>query len=190
MDRALIGALKTLTDPTRLRVAGALASGDATVDELAERTGVSRSTVDHHVRRLRKAGLVEATGRWPRARYHLKAERLNELGRSLDELERSAAEQIPDLVAPEGRELGRDEARVLDGFFEEDRLTTIPAQQSKRLVVLRYLRDRAFVEDREYPEKEVNQRLALFHPDPAALRRYLVDSGLMTREAGVYRRAA
>jgi hypothetical protein len=35
----------------------------------------------------------------------------------------------------------------------------------------------------------VNQRLALFHPDVAALRRQLVDSGLMTREAGEYRRA-
>jgi hypothetical protein len=57
------------------------------------------------------------------------------------------------------------------------------------LVVLRYLRDRSFTEDRAYPEKEVNQRLALFHPDVAALRRYMVDEGLMTRAAGEYRRA-
>jgi hypothetical protein len=32
-------------------------------------------------------------------------------------------------------------------------------------------------------------RLALLHPDVAALRRYLVDAGLMTRDAGIYRRA-
>ena len=31
-------------------------------------------------------------------------------------------------------------------------------------------------------------RLALLHPDVAALRRYLVDGGWMTREAGIYRR--
>jgi DNA-binding transcriptional ArsR family regulator len=190
MDRSLIGALKTLTDVTRLQVVGALSSGDASVDELAERTGIARAAVDHHLGRLRKAGLVDAVGRWPRARYHLKTERLNELGRSLDEFERSQAEPVPDLVAPEGRDLEADEARVLDGFFAADRLTTIPAQQSKRLVVLRYLRDRCFAEDRDYPEKEVNQRLALFHPDPASLRRYMVDAGLMTREAGTYRRAA
>jgi len=36
--------------------------------------------------------------------------------------------------------------------------------------------------------KEVNQRLALFHPDVAALRRYMVDGGLMTRANGEYRR--
>jgi hypothetical protein len=45
-----------------------------------------------------------------------------------------------------------------------------------------------FTEDRGYPEKEVNQRLGLFHPDVASLRRYMVDGGLVTREAGVYRR--
>jgi len=54
--------------------------------------------------------------------------------------------------------------------------------------VLVYLRDRCFPEDRVYPEKEVNQRLALFHPDVAALRRYMVDGGLMTRANGEYRR--
>ncbi|MBM4408749.1 MAG: DUF2087 domain-containing protein [Chloroflexi bacterium] len=78
---------------------------------------------------------------------------------------------------------------MLRAFFERGRLTTIPAQGAKRLVVLRHLRDRCFPEDREYPEKEVNQALALVHPDVAALRRYLVDTGLMTRAAGVYRRA-
>ncbi len=83
-----------------------------------------------------------------------------------------------------------EDARVLRGFFADDRLVSIPAQHAKRLVVLRYLRDRCFAEDRAYPEKEVNQRLALFHPDVAALRRYLVDDGLMTRAAGEYRRPA
>jgi DNA-binding transcriptional ArsR family regulator len=190
VDRALISALKTLTDPTRLRVVAALSVADAGVDELAERTGLSRATVDRHLRRLRTAGLVASSGRWPRTRYHLRPERLNELGRSLDELERAATDQVPDVVAPAGRELAPDEARVLGGFFEADRLTTIPAQHAKRQVVLRYLRDRCFAEDRDYPEKEVNQRLALFHPDPASLRRYMVDSGLMTRDAGTYRRAA
>ena len=40
-----------------------------------------------------------------------------------------------------------------------------------------------------YPEREVNALLAVWHPDVAALRRYLVDEGLLTREAGVYWRS-
>ena len=79
--------------------------------------------------------------------------------------------------------------RVLDAFFRDGRLVSIPARQGKRLFVLRELRERCFAEDREYPEKEVNMRLALVHPDVAALRRYLVDAGLLTRSNGIYRRA-
>jgi hypothetical protein len=43
-----------------------------------------------------------------------------------------------------------------------------------------------FREDRRYPEKEVNQRLAIFHPDVAALRRYFVDERYEDREIGLY----
>ena len=81
------------------------------------------------------------------------------------------------------------EDKVIWAFIRDNRLVSIPAQDKKRRVILRFLVERCFVEDRAYPEKEVNQRLALFHPDVAALRRYLVESGLMTRQAGEYRRA-
>jgi hypothetical protein len=47
---------------------------------------------------------------------------------------------------------------------------------------------RCFAE-RAYPEREVGERLAVYHEDVAALRRYLVDAGLMTRDRGEYRRA-
>ncbi len=81
------------------------------------------------------------------------------------------------------------DAKVLRSFFRDGRLASIPAQDRKKLVVLRHLLDLCFPEDRAYPEREVNQRLALVHPDVAALRRHLVDFRLMTREAGEYRRA-
>jgi hypothetical protein len=80
--------------------------------------------------------------------------------------------------------------RVIDAFFRDGRLVSIPARQGKRYFVLVELRERCFLEDRDYPEKEVNMRLALVHPDVAALRRYLVDAGLMTRSQGIYRRTA
>ena len=79
-------------------------------------------------------------------------------------------------------------AKVLWTYLVDGRLGTIPARGRKRLIVLRFLLERVFSEDRPYPEKEVNQRLALFHSDVAALRRYLVDEGLVDRDAGVYRR--
>jgi hypothetical protein len=79
--------------------------------------------------------------------------------------------------------------RVIDAFFRDGRLVSIPARQGKRWYVLLELRERCFEDDRDYPEREVNQRLAAFHEDVAALRRHLVDSGLMTRSNAIYRRA-
>jgi hypothetical protein len=90
-------------------------------------------------------------------------------------------------MADELRRLTEQE-RVIRAFVRDGRLVSIPAKPKKRELLLPYLLDLAFPEDRDYEEREVNQRLALLHRDVAALRRYLVDGGLMTRESGVYRR--
>ena len=74
-------------------------------------------------------------------------------------------------------------------FLREGRLVSIPARTRKRDLLLPVILEQCFPEDRAYEEREVNMRLALLHPDVAALRRYLVDGGLMTREAGIYRPA-
>ena len=79
--------------------------------------------------------------------------------------------------------------KVVRAFIRDGRLVSIPAKPSKRDLLLPVILDRSFPEDRPYEEKEVNMRLALLHPDVAALRRYLVDGGWMTRDAGIYRRA-
>lgn len=78
--------------------------------------------------------------------------------------------------------------RVLHAFFVDGRLTSIPARERKRQVVLRYLASTDFEEGRDYPERDVNMRLASRHRDVAALRRYLVDGGYLERHAGTYRR--
>jgi hypothetical protein len=79
--------------------------------------------------------------------------------------------------------------KVERAFLRDGRLVSIPAKPSKRDLLLPVILDRCFPEDRDYQEKEVNMRLALLNPDVAALRRYLIDGRLMTREAGIYRRA-
>jgi hypothetical protein len=100
----------------------------------------------------------------------------------------AAGKRHPSADPGPGRRL-TDEERVERAFFRGDRLVSIPARVGKRAILLPIIRDRCFPEDRDYEEKEVNMRLALLHPDVAALRRYLVDEGLMTRGGGIYRRA-
>ncbi|MBZ5737122.1 DUF2087 domain-containing protein [Nocardioides mangrovi] len=80
-------------------------------------------------------------------------------------------------------------ARVLSHFLDEDgRLHTIPSKHAKLLVVLDHLAQ-SFEPGDRYEEVEVNLVLRRFHDDYAALRRYLVENGFLTREAGIYWRS-
>jgi DNA-binding transcriptional ArsR family regulator len=183
MDHDLLDPLKALADPNRLRIAGACGSARRTVTQLAAELQLPEPAVRRHLDRLVAAGLVE-TG--PDATFALRVAAIHALGRRLAALEPTEPPAAT-MTRPDGSEIPADEAKIIRGFLKEDRLTTIPSQEKKRLVIVRYLRDRCFTEDRPYPEKEVNQRLALFHPDVATLRRAMVDEGLMVREAGIYR---
>ena len=87
-----------------------------------------------------------------------------------------------------GRRRLTEVEKVVRTFLRDDRLVSIPAKPRKRDLLLPVILDRCFPDDRDYEEKEVNMRLALLHPDVAALRRYLVDGRLMSREGGIYRR--
>ena len=187
MDPVLLETLKALSDASRLRIVGLLAARSYAVEELADALGLSAPTVAHHLKRLRSAGLVRSTARRPYVEYSLAVDRLHEVGRMLDRLEGSAevAEQLP---GPGGEPMPAFDAKVLRAFVSDGRLEIIPAQEKKRLVVLRWVLERCFPEARDYPEREVNERLATVHEDTAALRRYLVESRLMARSTGVYRR--
>ena len=80
------------------------------------------------------------------------------------------------------------EQRVLDTFVRGGRLVLLPTKRSKWLVVLDFL-SQQFEPGRTYTEAEVSETLQTFHDDYAALRRYLVDEGFLTREANVYWRS-
>jgi DNA-binding transcriptional ArsR family regulator len=57
----LVDFYKALGDERRLRLLGVLAEGPATLAELTERVELAKSTVHHHMRVLRTAGLVRVT---------------------------------------------------------------------------------------------------------------------------------
>jgi len=73
-------------------------------------------------------------------------------------------------------------------FFRDGHLTSLPSRSRYLVAALGVLADR-FEPGRTYPEPEVNERLAGDEPDPATLRRLLVDHGFMLRSRGLYRRS-
>ena len=81
-----------------------------------------------------------------------------------------------------------DRDRILATYMRDGRIVQIPRQRAKRMLILDLL-SQEFDPGVRYTEREVNETIARFHPDTAALRRYLVDEEFMEREAGIYWRA-
>ena len=74
--------------------------------------------------------------------------------------------------------------RVLRAYLVRGRLPVVP-RGAKRSLLLAYLAT-AFEPGVRYPESEVNAIVGVWNPDVAALRRYLVDEGLLARQDSVY----
>ncbi len=93
------------------------------------------------------------------------------------------------MFRPDLQDALRDRDAVLRAFLAPDgSLTAIPTKIRKRLVVLDLLAQQ-FEPGRRYEETEVNNTLRAYHPDVAALRRYLVEEGFLDRADGCYWRS-
>ena len=175
----LLNFFKALADPNRLKIIGLLAQQDLSVEQMAEMLGISSSTASHHLARLSKAGLVSARAESYYNIYQLDSKKLESLSKEL-----LAPDQLPTFV----REVDMDayDQKVVKNFTNTDgTLKLIPGQLKKMKAILLYILPE-FEEGKHYPEKDVNQILERYHEDYAQLRRSMVDTGLMTRENGVY----
>ena len=169
--------LRVLAEPERLAVAWLLAGGPHHAASLVSALGVPEQRVRRHLTRLTGVGVVAPDA--DRRRYHLVVETLRE-----------AAQEVGPPRDP-GVALGavfEVEEAVLRQYFRGGRLREVPAKRAKRLVVLERLA-LEFEVGISYGEREVNAVLLRFHNDYAALRRYLVDEGFLSRESGRYWRS-
>ncbi|HEY1531222.1 MAG TPA: DUF2087 domain-containing protein [Galbitalea sp.] len=71
----------------------------------------------------------------------------------------------------------------VDRFVRDGRITQYPVRADDRLEVLSWARDQALPDAEELSERALGERLSELTSDIAALRRYLVDSGLVIRDA-------
>ena len=179
-DANTVLLLKALADASRLQILRSLAEEDMYVERLAERLALKPPTVSFHLKKLSEAGVVESYKTQYYTMYRLKRQTLRQ---TLGDIVLAESEQQQLLQQ-------RDEQyrqKVLDTFFEYGVLKSIPVQRKKRRIVLEEL-VKAFEENRLYSEKEVSEQLALAHEDYCALRRYMIEERLMTRDKSGYRR--
>lgn len=173
--------LGLLADENRLRVVAAVILGASTAAEIARASDLDPRAALRALERLARGGVLDV-GRDDSGAQRWQVQ--------LSALQDAAGAAAAALAPPKEDHGASDpaEAAVLRAFLVDGRLTAVPASRSKRRVVLDHLA-RLFEPGVKYDEREVSAVLRAVHPDYAALRRYLVDEGFLTREAGAYWRS-
>jgi hypothetical protein len=167
----MLSFVKAMASADRLRIIGVLVRGRATQTEIAEQLHLPVRDVFNHLAFLAHIGVVHET----EGVYDLDEKTIESLARG--QLEGKRETYVP----PENKQ--EDARKVLKNYLNADgSLKQIPPRGNKLLIILNFIVD-AFAFDTDYTEKEVNTILRRFHLDTAALRRYLVDNGLMARES-------
>jgi hypothetical protein len=159
-----LDVLAALASPDRLRVFGAIAAtpDGLTLAAVVAAVGLDERLVQDAVGRLWQAGLL--------AREH------GRLVARVDAIKAAVTE-----LADSSESL--DEVPVaLRRLFSHGRLTAIPVNAGPRRELLEYLAG-LFPVGQPLSEADVNATLGRYHDDHAALRRYLVDAGLLNRDA-------
>ena len=166
----ILSFVKAMASADRLRIIGVLVRGRATQAEIAEQLHLSVRDVFDNLAFLVHVGVLHETD----GVYDLDEKAIETLARGQFEGKRPTYE-----IKEEKPE---DARKVLKNYLNADgTLKQIPPAKNRLLIVLNFIVD-AFAFDTNYTEKEVNTILRRFHLDTAALRRYLVDNGLMARE--------
>lgn len=174
----ILSFFKALSDESRLKIVGALAANERSVEELATLLELRAPTVSHHLARLKEVGLVEMRSEGTTHIYQLNTSEMRSLAKrvlAMDAIETFSEDVVSDAW----------ERKILGDFFEGQRLKEIPASRKKRDVILRWLVER-FNFDKRYSEKEVNTIIGKHHPDFATLRRELICAKLLARDSGTY----
>ncbi len=166
----ILSFVKALASADRLRIVGVLARGKASQSDIAEQLHLPARDLYNHLTFLVEVGIVHEEDGF----YDLDEKTIESYARGQFEGKRPSFEA--------NEEEPEDVRKVLKNYLNADgTLKQIPPQGNKLLIILNFIAE-AFAYDTNYTEKEVNTILRRFHLDTAALRRYLVDNGLMARE--------
>ena len=152
-----ISLFKCLGDKSRLQILKSLALEDMYVERLAERLGLTPSTISFHLKKLADVGAVRSYKTQYYTMYALCREVFQ--SRMLDIILEASDE-----AALQARREEEYRQRVIKTFFEYGKLKSIPAQRKKERIILEEI-VKAFEPDRLYSEREVNLIIADYFDD-------------------------
>jgi hypothetical protein len=160
-----------LAEEERIKVYAAVVLGAATPGEVAARAGLSAREAVRALGRLQQGGLVSTVE--------------GKLVGDVAVFKEAIREYGPAPVPGEPLDPDREKAAVLRAFIRDGRLVQMPVARGKRRIVLEHVAA-CFEPGVRYPERAVDAVLRAFMDDYVTIRRYLIDEGMLAREAGIY----
>ena len=165
-----------LLDVDRLKIVGELAKGNDRPTPIAENTGLDGDILAAHLRALVETGLVHRHAAPDGGeRYSLDDKALEEMSkRQFDRARKLAGQPARPRI---GAGFTPEQAKYIRSFTDPNGVIThLPSihVDAKLQAVLQYALQ-GIEPGRVYTEREFNQALAPCTPDPATVRRYLVD---------------
>ncbi len=171
--------IKALGDTSRLMIINSLLEKPQYVEEISKRLNLASSTVSFHLKKLEEANLVEKIKEQYYIIYNINEELFNISLKELilfDNFEKLHQEE----------RIKKYKQKVIDTFFENGKLKSIPVQHKKRWIILEKFIER-FQNNRIYKEQEVNNLINELFDDYVTIRRYLVDENILTRKNNEYK---
>jgi len=172
--------IRLFAEENRVRAFAAVALGAETSERVAEVAGLTPRGTAVALLRLREQGVVKTMDDGElRVDYDL-----------FKKLAREGGEPVED-----GPVTGDEHTdMILRTFVRGGHLVRLPAQWTRKQVVLQHIAEQTFAPGIEYPEQIVNEKLRAWcdegEVDHVTLRRYLVDLHHLRRSEGIYRRPA
>ncbi len=173
-----IEIMKSLADSSRLQVLNSLMEKAQYVEELAHRLNLAVSTVSFHLKKLEKAGLINKIKEQYYFVYKVNDELFN---LSLREL--TSFNNINKFIQDE--RIGKYKDKVLKTFIKKGRLSKIPVQHKKKLIILDEFAKK-FKPGKKYGEEEVDSIINQVYSDHCTIRRLLIEEGIMKRDRQNY----
>jgi hypothetical protein len=186
--RELLMNVQALLSLDAIRIVAALAEGPRSRAELAALIKQPADAGRGALARLNFLDIVitdEINGEFI---CTLNQQRLYELNGMLQRLSKDLlSQQTPTPV--DALDLAEEDRRILRSCFRGDQLIELPTMSNQRRLhlVLGWLAS-LFDPTQSYHEREVNTIIKRHHEDSAALRRYLVEYGYLTRDHDIYQR--
>ena len=169
---------KSLADTSRLRIVQSLTKGEMYTELLAERLGITPSTVSFHMKKLEDAGIVVSRKEQYYIVYSLNRDVLES---SLFDVAAAEPEQIDEQQKREAEY----RQKVIDSFFEYGKLKAIPVQRKKKLICYEVIAE-SLIPGKVYNEKDLNDIISQIHEDYCTIRRDMISEGIFQRDGGRY----